>query len=415
MNQARKALGERHREIFTPWGEFRNFFKERRFLLWHRQSVVKRMRFICYASGIVNLVALVNDYREFSLTMPFFCMFASRTSLSGLGFVLGGLIEEKNFFSWFSKAFLGYMLLFGVSEGLELYWKGIFLTEEHSPFILIIVLTYYLFCPPRVPFALVAGVGTSLIYLFVVTITKSLPLPILPIFVLYFGFINTVGCATLIFFSRIQRKEFFLLQEQQRTNRALAREIERREKTEASLREMAFRDGLTGLFNYRYFFEQFQDLWNRSIHPVGFLMMDMDYFKRVNDTLGHPAGDAVLVACARRFKKILPSGGVLGRLGGEEFGVVLPECSHAFLRETAAKFRRSVEESPVETSWGKLEITLSLGAALGMPKEEDSPEKLFQRADSALLEAKRKGRNRVCFYPSVQEEPLLPLRKSAIP
>ena len=382
---------------FTFWGELSSPLQECRFRLQRRETGTRRMRLLCSLTGVAYFLAFLGDCSDFSWGGILVYMFCSRglVFLAGLG--LGLTVSPKNLFSWFPWALSGYMLLLGFAEGFEFYVKHFPVTEGYYFFALIIVLTYYLFFPPRAVFAFAGGLGASMLFLGMMIFAGHTSFGRFFAIFLTFLLVNIAGFSILVSFGRIQRQEFLLLQKQQEINRELSREIARRKKMEISLREMALRDHLTGLCNRRYFFSRFQEFWNLPVLSLGFLMLDLDYFKRINDRFGHPAGDAALVECARRFQEALPPEAVLGRLGGEEFGVLLPKISLAELERTGEALRRTLEEEPVETPWGNLELTVSVGAALGGPEKEDSPEELFSKADNALLQAKKTGRNRVCL------------------
>jgi diguanylate cyclase (GGDEF)-like protein/PAS domain S-box-containing protein len=175
------------------------------------------------------------------------------------------------------------------------------------------------------------------------------------------------------------------------------RDITERKATEARLRELATTDSLTGLANRRRFMELAQREFTRSRRyqgPLTMLMMDIDHFKRVNDTHGHDVGDEVLRALAATSIKALREADILGRLGGEEFGVLLPETEATAAMEVAERLRRAVEAAAMATGGGELRITVSIGAA-SLSGDTTSVEALLKRADVALYEAKQSGRNRV--------------------
>jgi diguanylate cyclase (GGDEF)-like protein len=123
-------------------------------------------------------------------------------------------------------------------------------------------------------------------------------------------------------------------------------------------------------------------------------MIDMDHFKRINDTHGHLTGDEVLREAARRLTEAMRPYDFAGRYGGEEFLIVLPSCSPHNGIQRAEDFRRAIAEAPVLTALGPLAVTCSLGVAAydGAMR----PEELIHQADEALYRAKRMGRNCVC-------------------
>jgi two-component system cell cycle response regulator len=130
--------------------------------------------------------------------------------------------------------------------------------------------------------------------------------------------------------------------------------------------------------------------------PLAFLILDIDYFKSVNDTYGHDIGDEVLREFARRISASVRGIDLACRYGGEEFVVVMPDTDAALAFTVAERLRKSVENTMFDISRapGKLPITISVGIASSMGPD-DTAEKLLHRADQALYRAKRDGRNRV--------------------
>ena len=178
--------------------------------------------------------------------------------------------------------------------------------------------------------------------------------------------------------------------------RALSAEIRRREQAEQDLRQLAATDPLTGASNRRHFFDEgARELQRaqRSGHPVALLQLDIDHFKRVNDSYGHAAGDCVLkdlVACCRGH---LRSPDLLGRLGGEEFAVLVPECPPEAAERLAERLRESLAAIRVTAERGEIAFTVSIGVALCDPT---APlDTALEAADRALYAAKQQGRNRV--------------------
>jgi two-component system cell cycle response regulator len=163
-------------------------------------------------------------------------------------------------------------------------------------------------------------------------------------------------------------------------------------------REMAVTDQLTGLHNRGYMSRHLDTLMkNVSVaKPISFLIMDIDYFKSVNDTHGHDIGDEVLREFASRVAANVRGIDLACRYGGEEFVVVMPDTDAAFAMSVAERLRRSVETTPFQISRppSNLNITVSIGIACSLGAD-DSSEKLLHRADQALYRAKREGRNRV--------------------
>jgi diguanylate cyclase (GGDEF)-like protein len=160
------------------------------------------------------------------------------------------------------------------------------------------------------------------------------------------------------------------------------------------LAEKATRDGLTGLLNRQAVDERADAavrLAERHGRPLACLMTDMDHFKRINDEYGHAAGDEVLREAARRIVDACRASDVVGRYGGEEFVLLLPETRASEAVTTGDKIRRVISEHPVEFEGLAIPVTASVGVAAWDGSMEASM--LYRAADQALYRAKRRGRN----------------------
>jgi diguanylate cyclase (GGDEF)-like protein/PAS domain S-box-containing protein len=149
-------------------------------------------------------------------------------------------------------------------------------------------------------------------------------------------------------------------------------------------------DALTGLFNRRFLFERLEyemKRTHRSQKPLSVILMDIDYFKQVNDQYGHLVGDQVLIQVAKLLQHSVRKTDMVGRYGGEEFLIVLPDCSAAEGSKVAEKIRTAIQEAVFDSD---LKITISGGVA---EYKDQSIEKLVDDADHYLYEAKRNGRN----------------------
>jgi two-component system, cell cycle response regulator len=162
--------------------------------------------------------------------------------------------------------------------------------------------------------------------------------------------------------------------------------------------EMAITDALTGLYNRRYMETHVGTLVDQAVargKPLSVLILDIDYFKSINDTYGHDAGDDVLQDFAIRIRKSIRGIDLACRYGGEEFVVVMPETDMAVATMVAERLRRRIasEPFPIQKGTRMIEVTISIGiAALG---SGDDAAAVIKRADQALYRAKRDGRNRV--------------------
>ena len=164
------------------------------------------------------------------------------------------------------------------------------------------------------------------------------------------------------------------------------------------LQRLATTDELTGLPNRRHFLARLKEESDRATRfrerSLSVAMADADHFKRVNDTYGHAAGDAVLRKIAEIFRSAIRTIDVPGRLGGEEFGIIMPDTHLPAAQLVCERLRQQVESSMVELDSVEIRVTISLGVA--ELNEGEHPERLLARADSALYLAKDSGRNRTC-------------------
>ncbi|HEX3952191.1 MAG TPA: PleD family two-component system response regulator [Stellaceae bacterium] len=192
----------------------------------------------------------------------------------------------------------------------------------------------------------------------------------------------------------------------------------RRKRLQDRLREnyrrslsLALTDELTGLYNRRYVFAHLNELLGRidegTNNQTAVLLFDIDHFKLVNDRHGHPAGDDVLRDLAARAMRQVRSVDLVGRLGGEEFVVVMPETSLAGAVRVAERLRMAVADELflIQGSGEKIVVTVSIGVAV-TGEGEDTQETLLKRADDALYSAKNSGRNRVVAFNSAGPTPV---------
>lgn len=169
------------------------------------------------------------------------------------------------------------------------------------------------------------------------------------------------------------------------------------DRLEQSLRLSAELDALTGLYNRRGFFRHAEILQThaRRMHKA-VLMLDIDFFKRVNDQYGHQVGDAVLQEVARRARQVLREGDLIARYGGEEFIVLCLEAEPPIALAVAERMRAAVEASPIAVNADRIPLTISIGLSCWVDASL-SLESQIALADSALYMAKGKGRNQVCL------------------
>ena len=173
------------------------------------------------------------------------------------------------------------------------------------------------------------------------------------------------------------------------------------QESRARLEQLSVVDELTGLHNYRYLHSRLAEEYKRAERyhePLACAMIDVDHFKRVNDTHGHDVGDLVLREVGARLKTGLREIDVVARYGGEEFMLVLPGTHSPGAIVVADRLWRAVSEAPITVGATTLHITVSIGIACYPSRDVNSKDELLKAADVALYQAKAEGRDRVCVF-----------------
>ena len=158
-------------------------------------------------------------------------------------------------------------------------------------------------------------------------------------------------------------------------------------------------DTLTNIANYRYFvqaLEQEIERTQRSVQPTSLIMLDIDFFKKVNDQWGHEVGNQALIHLSRLLQQTVRKLDIPCRYGGEEFAIILPDTTLAASIPVAERIRQEIEKSPLIVAQKSLHITVSLGITTYTDKQRTTVEELVKQADQYLYQAKETGRNRVC-------------------
>ncbi len=174
-----------------------------------------------------------------------------------------------------------------------------------------------------------------------------------------------------------------------------------RQQTNLKLLDLARTDPLTGVLNRRALQERFHDEFRLALRhqrQLACLVFDIDNFKSINDTYGHAGGDHVLVQLSTQVAELLRESDIFGRLGGEEFALVLPECGLPAALTVAERLRRQVSQHPILFCDMPIGVSVSIGVAM-LEAADDSGAEALARADEALYQAKYAGKNCCWYYP----------------
>ncbi len=360
-----------------------------------QHSMARQLRVaLALWAGLLLLFALP-DLQVLGAASPLFWqLLAYRGAMAALLLGAAGVLRRQPHWATDGRlvawiAVIGYpfyFLLFHVREDVRIWTVGMVMFMQFCMF---------LFLPGRVvafvPVAVFGVVGSLLSF-----VLLGRP----PATLLGLAFLLTlpalVGYVAAARLQRVQRQEFALRQRLSETNAALQAEIAQRIELQAELERQATTDPLTGLVNRREFSRRFAlDLarTQRDASPLSLVLIDLDHFKRINDQYGHAAGDAVLRTLAQLSHGCFRSIDTVGRLGGEEFAVLLPGADLQCAAQAARRLAQRLAETPVEHDGQCIVAGMTAGVAQRLPSE-DSLDSLLQRADLALYAGKQAGRAR---------------------
>ncbi|APX95059.1 hypothetical protein BWR19_15400 [Halomonas sp. 1513] len=366
----------------------------------YRRSIDDRVRYETCLSLILAALVFgmfaITDYYLLGLTREYYLLVTMRTVVVSLCLLLAFIIARWGSYS--HKLWLHALPLWILATGIILIVP--LRPESLSTQVTAVVLAtmaFYLLIPNLLTVVTFASLYLSIAFMvFAVLFAGITPVETLRIGLLL-CMTNVVGFCALLRLERLQRNQFLLLYDERDQNRQLLKEIAHRKSLEEQLRMVAERDELTGLNSRSHFTKRARALLQRSRLEKGsfsLFMIDVDHFKRINDTWGHSHGDWVLSKVAEVCAHSLRPTDVIGRFGGEEFVVALPDTDPDDARIVAERLKAKVAELPLTEEMCGLSLSVTIGIATARGEDADL-EALITRADRALYVGKRDGRNRV--------------------
>jgi len=380
----------------SSWrGEFLNFATESAFRKHSEPSMARHLRKALKVWAVLVLLFGVLDLMALGWSEPFFHMMAGR-AISAL-LILGLAWRLKSRPELASEGYavtavevIGFVFFFLI------YFVRPDITSWNVGVTLIVIVSLYVFIPNRVVLsnivALFGIVGTT----YCLALKGAAPTLLVGLFFVL-SLPTIVGYIAGLRLQLVQREQFMLLSEMKEVNQTLEQEILRREKLEIELKHQATTDPLTGLFNrrqYEIFFEKERDRSVRHGGKLSLCVLDLDHFKQINDLHGHDLGDQALKHVARLFSNTLRQADIIGRFGGEEFIILLPETDLEQAVVVVDRLRQCLEESPLLAGGLIVKITATFGLT-EVGEGDELIEDVIRRADKALYDGKLAGRNRV--------------------
>lgn len=404
---------------FTWQGEFSAKAHERRYRLtcWRQQAM--RTRLVCGVSALLYLAIAGGDYLTLTAggvpdTLPI--LLPLRIACFILGWLCVLLTFPRRFMQMLPWGVGLYILSLCTVEAVACVTTIDAAQASPDPnrmlFTLLLILAFYIFLPIRLlPVLAGASLGSSVFVMALGTLTP-LPLPQVYTTAMFFIMVNVFGGYYLRGANITQRNNFYAQREERLLKRRLRRETAERRKAQAQLQLLATTDDLTGIYNRRQFLLSCQEelaRFRRYGLPATVLLIDVDHFHRINDKYGHETGDKTLQALTTRFVNQLRSTDIVGRLGGEEFGVLLPGTEGMDALAVARKLCKILVSRPLMVgdngSQSPFQIPLSLSiGVVTMGSATNAPVDLLHYADIALVRAKQKVGDRVHLHEAEESD-----------
>ncbi|RHW21721.1 GGDEF domain-containing protein [Pseudomonas jilinensis] len=383
-------------QLSTWRGEFVEPEVEQAFRRHIERSVVRHLRVAVLVWAILLLLFGGLDYLDLGWSDGFLVLMSTRILQAALLLAFAWRLGQRP-----ELATTGYAVTALEALGFVLFFLIYFARPDiviwNIGVTLIMLISMFIFIPSRVYPTLLAalfGIAGTLYCLALTGLSTGLLVGVS--FILMLPVV--VGFVAALRLQLVQRHEFALYTEVAEANRELKAEIERREALELELKRQATTDPLTGLFNrrqYEMLFVRERERCRRQNSPMCLCIADLDHFKALNDKLGHDAGDAALRHVASLFARHMRQSDVLGRFGGEEFIMLLPDTDEQQAGCMVERLRQALEQSPLLLSSDRDYPLTATFAVTRVQDDEKTIRDTIRRADKGLYQGKRAGRNRV--------------------
>lgn len=380
----------------SPWrGEFSDPAIERAYRKHSEVTVARHLRRGLMVWLVLLLLFGMLDYPVLGNSADFALVAGLRLATAALLLTLFFYSKRKP-----SLATDGYAVTAIEAFGFVLFFFLYFIRHDIVSWIIgvvaMLIISLYVFIPNRVYLSTLAaafGIGGMMFAVWL----RGFGAPVLVGLLFMLSLPMVVGFFTALRLQTVQRQEYALFQQVSSINRDLQNEIKQRQALEEELKRQATTDPLTGLFNrrqYEMLFNRERERCSRQHKFISLCVADLDHFKRINDTYGHDIGDLALRHAADLFSNLLRQSDVVGRFGGEEFVLILPDTDLEQAVAVISRLRQELESTPLASPAGEIRLTATFGVTQVFTGD-DSIEAVIKRADQGLYEGKGAGRNRV--------------------
>lgn len=382
-------------QISALSAEFIDPSEEQAFRTYIRPLAARSLRVALIVWGSLLLLFAGQDWQSLGWSADFKTLLACRVLQAGMLFTFAFMLGRKP-----QLVSSGRVVTVLEIIGFFLFMPVYFLLPEAAAFTVgvigLMLLSMFLLIPNRLLLTLFAALTGLALTLSCMALNGRGVEVLLGAF-----FILMLPVATGYFAAQqlqtVRRRQYAMFNQAKEANRALQAEVERRELLEQELKRQATTDPLTGLFNrrqYEMLFRRERERCRRQGTAICVAMVDLDYFKALNDELGHDCGDIALKHVATLFTNQLREGDVVGRFGGEEFIILLPDTGAPEAERVIERLRKTLENTPVTLQGKPRKITATFSISAVLDSETDISETL-RRVDEGLYSGKRAGRNRV--------------------
>ena len=381
--------------ISALWAEFTDSEMEKAFRLYMQPMWARQLRVALRVWATMLLAFGLLDLQAMGWSQEFYILAVCRGVQAFMLLTLSFMLHRRP-----ELATSGYVATALEIIGFFLFMPIYFLRPDIATLTIavlgLMLLAMFLFVPNRLKFTMLAAMVGMLLAVAGVALNGRGPEIIIgAIFILAMPTITGFFGAQQL--HKVQRRQYAMFNQARRVNRELKKEVERRELLEAELKQQATTDPLTGLFNrrqYEMLFRRERERCRRQGTTICVAMGDLDHFKSLNDQLGHDSGDIALQYVAKLFVSHLREGDVVGRFGGEEFIILLPDTDIAEAAVVIERLRKALDTNPVPLQDRQWNLTATFSVSAVLDSETNIVETL-RRVDAGLYQGKRDGRNRV--------------------
>jgi len=365
---------------------------EKKFENYYYFIIKESMRFTIILGVIIYFIFGILDFLTYRNLLKE--LFIIRYIVGGIPVVLISLLVLK------AKKSSSIQTLFSITliiVGISLILMILIVNDETNRYyagLTVVLLFSYVAVGLRLKYSLIIGWGLILIY----SVLSIFFMKVNSIFqinnIFFLIFFNIIGMISSFFYEKHQRNLFLL-------SSLIVIKRKELEKANKKLKELSIKDPLTKIANRRYFDDFYKREWKRALRhnqPISIIMLDIDYFKKYNDSLGHQKGDKVLHQIAKVLNNFTRrAGDLVARYGGEEFIIVLSGTNNIHAFEIANKIKQKISELKIHHPNSDISnyLTISFGISTTIPTKQKDFETLIKKADDNLYKAKENGRNRI--------------------